>query len=132
MNAPGRQVAAFAAIALAAGTAACGSSFDPAAAIDGTWTATPARIPGIGLNFTVTDDGGQLSGTGLRQIEAGPTLSFSVTGTQVDNDITLHFAYDGGQADEFTGRLTGSTHLEGVLRHWSDVGSQASFERSAP
>lgn len=124
--------AALAVVALIAGTAACGSSFDPAAAIDGTWTATPARIPGSGLNFTVTDDGGQLSGTGVRQIEAGPTLAFSVTGTQMGNDITLHFAYDGGQADEFSGRLTGSTQLEGVLRHWSDVGSQASFERPAP
>jgi hypothetical protein len=121
----------FAALALAAITVACGSSFDPSTALDGEWAA-PVHVPGSGLEFMVIDDGGQLSGTGELRIEAGPTLSFTVAGTQTGNDILLHFTYDGGQVDDFSGRLTTPTRLAGVLHHWGGDGSQTTFERSAP
>lgn len=123
---------ALAIIALAAGTAACGSSFDPSTALDGAWALTPAGVPGSGIRFTLADDGGQVTGTGARFIEAGPTLAFTVSGTQDGNEITLHFNYASGEPDDFTGRLTDATHLKGALHVGGDGSSDSVFERSAP
>jgi hypothetical protein len=104
-----------AAALLAVAATACGSSFEPSTALAGTWVLTPAGVPGSGLDFTVADEGGVVSGTGERLIEAGPTLTFSVTGIQSGLSVTLHFDYASGAPDQFTGVMTDATHLKGTL-----------------
>ena len=113
MRRPGRRRRTFLAAALLA-AAACGS-FEPSAALAGTWVLTPSGVPGSGLDFTLTDESGVVSGTGERLIEAGPTLAFSVTGTQSGLTVTLRFDYAAGAPDRFTGALTDATHLKGTL-----------------
>ena len=121
-----------AAIMLAAGSAACGSSFDPSIALDGTWILTPPGVPGSGLHFTISDDGGTVSGSGERLIEAGPTLPFTVSGTQQGDAVSLTLAYPTGAPDTFSGRLTDATHLMGTLRSADGAVADAEFARARP
>jgi hypothetical protein len=118
-----------AAIMLATGTAACGSSFDPSTALAGTWALTPPGVPGSGLQFTVSDDGGTVSGSGERLIEAGPTLTFTVSGTRQGDAVSLTFAYPTGGPDTFSGRLTDVTRLKGTLRTAEGPAADAEFAR---
>ena len=121
-----------AAIMLTVGSAACGSSFDPSTALDGTWLLTPSGVPGSGLHFAISDDGGTLSGSGERLIEAGPTLAFTVSGTQQGDSVSLVFAYPTGGPDTFSGRLTDATHLMGTLRSADGAVADAEFARAPP
>jgi hypothetical protein len=114
---------------LAAGSAACGSSFDPSTALDGTWMLTPPGVPGSGLHFSISDDGGTVSGSGERLIEAGPTLPFTVSGTQQGDAVSLTLAYPTGGPDTFSGRLTDATHLTGTLRTAEGAAADAEFAR---
>jgi hypothetical protein len=120
------------AIMVAAGTTACGSSFDPSTALDGTWVLTPPGVPGSGLHFTISDDGGTVSGSGERLIEAGPTLPFTVSGTQQGDAVSLTFAYPTGGPDTFSGRLTDATRLKGTLRTAEGAAAYAEFARAQP
>lgn len=117
------------AIMLAAGTAACGSSFDPSTALAGTWMLTPAGVPGSGLQFTISDAGGSVNGSGERLIEAGPTLAFTVSGTRQGDAVSLTFAYPAGASDTFSGRLTDATRLKGTLRTAEGPAADAEFAR---
>lgn len=117
------------AIGLAAATAACGTSFDPSTALAGTWTLTPPGVPGSGLQFTISNDGGTVSGSGKRLIEAGPTLAFTVSGTQQGDAVSLTFTYPTGGPDTFSGRLTGVTRLKGTLRTSEGAAADAEFAR---
>lgn len=119
------------AMVLAAGVTACGSSFDPSAALAGTWTLTPPGVPGSGLEFSVTSDAGTVSGTGERRIEAGPTLTFTVSGTQRGQTVDLTFAYATGDSEGFSGRLSDVTRLKGTLRTAGGT-ADAEFARVEP
>jgi len=104
------------AILLVAGAAACGSAFDTSAALAGTWTLTPQGVPGSGLQFTISSDAGTVTGTGTRFIEAGPTLTFTVSGTASGEAVDLTFAYATGGSETFSGQLTPAIRLKGSLR----------------
>lgn len=120
------------AIMLTAGAAACGSSFDPSTALVGTWMLTPAGVPGSGLQFTISDAGGTVSGSGERLIEAGPRLAFTVSGTRQGDAVSLTFAYPTGGSDTFSGRLTDVTRLKGTLRTAQGGAADAEFARIEP
>lgn len=120
-----------AALLLGAGTVACGSSFDPSAALTGTWTLTPPGVPGSGLEFTIMSEGGSVSGSGERRIEAGPTLAFTVTGTQRADAVSLTFAYQAGGSETFSGRLSDVARLKGTLSTTAGT-ADAEFTRVEP
>ena len=101
------------AMVLAAGVTACGSAFDPSAALAGTWTLTPPGVPGSGLEFSVTSDAG------------------TVSGTQRGQTVDLTFAYATGDSEAFSGRLSDVTRLKGTLRTAGRT-TDAEFARVEP
>jgi hypothetical protein len=104
-------------LVLAAAIAGCGGGGEspaPVADLSGKW-AEPVNVPGAQFQFTLAQQGNNVTGTGTFSIEAGPNGTLGATGTVQDGAVTLVFQYSTGLTANFTGNVTAPGVIKGTL-----------------
>ena len=113
-------------VCIASGAAGCSDSLGPAD-ISGRWVFS-SRVVGSGLNLTMVDTYGAITGAGAQFIEAGQTREFALTGTSNGRTVTLQLDFDAGGTGHFAGRLTDASHLSGTLTEPSGFSSEITLQ----
>jgi hypothetical protein len=88
---------------LAVVAAGCSNPLAPRA-VAGTW-AEDISIPGSFRHLVIGANGSALMGTGNFCGEAGPCGTFTISGSVVDNEVRLDFAYPDGVSGHFVGHM---------------------------
>jgi hypothetical protein len=98
------------------------------ARIAGAWNSV-SPIVGTGSTMTLTQNGRQITGSGIYRIEAGGGGTFQVMGTFDVPSLSLNFAYDRGATAKYMARLSSPNRITGTITYADFGPSKLEFVR---
>ena len=109
--------------------AGCHRPLEPDTVLAGAWNSV-SPIVGTGSTMTLTQNGRQITGSGIYRIEAGGGGTFQVMGTFDVPSLSLNFAYDRGETAKYVARLSSPNRITGTITYANFGPSKLEFVRA--
>jgi len=109
--------------------AGCHRPLEPDTVLAGAWNSV-SPIVGTGSTMTLTQNGRQITGSGIYRIEAGGGGTFQVMGTFDVPSLSLNFAYDRGETAKYVAQLSSPNRITGTITYTDFGPSKLEFVRA--